>query len=61
MQGEKNSRKGKWRNRCRKSTIGLKKLKLIKGERRKKNGRRKKGKTGKLHRTAKAQRRCRGL
>ena len=28
LQGEKNSRKGKKRNKCRKNIIGLKKLKL---------------------------------
>jgi len=27
MQGEKNSRKNKWRNKCRKNIIGLKKVK----------------------------------
>ena len=44
--------------------IGLRKLKIkiIKQKKEKKNGRRKrKGKKGKLHRTAKAQRRSRGL
>jgi len=57
MQGEKNNRKGKQRDKCRKNKIGLKelKIKIIKN----KKGRRKKKK--KLHRTAEAQRRGRGL
>ena len=56
---EKNSKKGKQRNKCRKNIIGLKKLKVKIIKKRKdflKNGRRRK--KGKLHRTAKAQ--CRG-
>ena len=36
LQGEKNSRKGKQRKRCRKNIIGLKKLKLFTREREKK-------------------------
>jgi len=57
MQGEKNNRKGKQRDKCRKNKIGLKELKIktIKN----KKGRRKKKK--KLHRTVEAQRRGRGL
>ena len=45
MQGEKNSRKGKQRNKCRKNIIGLKKLKLKIIEKTKKKGIRKKKKT----------------
>ena len=48
LQGEKNNRKSKQRNKCRKSNNRFKKLKL---KERKKN----------LHRAAKAQRRGRGL
>ena len=57
MQGEKNNRKGKQRDKCRKNKIGLKelKIKIIKN----KKGRRNKKK--KLHRTVEAQRRGRGL
>ena len=51
MQGEKNSRKGKQRNNYRKNDNRFKTLKLKK----------KKEKKGKLHRTAKAQCRGRGL
>ena len=61
---EKNSRKGKQRNKCRKNIIGLKisKLKLYKMRKEKKmEEERKKGKKGKLHRTAKAQHRGRGF
>ena len=58
MPGEKNSRKGKPRNKCRQIIIGLKKLKLQKREKKKTEEERKKGKKGKLHTTAKAQ--CRG-
>jgi len=53
--------KGKQRNKCRKNTIGLRNLKLklyFKNGRRKKKGKKKRGK---LHRTAKAQYRCRSL
>ena len=46
MKGEKNNRKGKQRNKCRKNILGLRKLKvkIIKKEKRKlkKNGRIKK-------------------
>ena len=59
LQGKKNSRKGKQRNKCRKNIIGFKKLKIKITKKRKKNRRRKK--KGKLHRTAKAQCRGRGL
>ena len=53
----KNSRKGKQRNKYRKNVIGLKKLKLLKRE--KKKGReRKTWIRGKLHRTVKIQ--CKG-
>ena len=45
MQGEKNSRKGKQRNKCKKNIIGLKKLKLKIIEKTKKKGIRKKKKT----------------
>ena len=48
LQGEKNSRKNKQRNKCRKNNNRFKKLKLKKRK-------------GKLHRTAKAQCRGRGL
>ena len=63
MQGEKNSRKGKQRDKCWKNIIGLKKLKIkiIKKRKEKTEEERKKGKKGKLYRTAKAQRRGRGL
>ena len=54
MQGEKTSRKGKQRNRCRKNIIGLKIIKTIKNIKEKK-------KKGKLQRSTKAQRRGRGL
>ena len=47
LQGEKKSRKGKQRNKCRKNNNWFKKLKL----------RKEKKKKGKLHRTAKAQHR----
>ena len=40
-------------NKCRKSIIGLKKLKIYKREKKKSGRRKKKGKKGKLHRTAK--------
>ena len=61
LQGEKNSRKGKQRNKCRKNIKGLKKIKvkIIKKREEERSERRKK--KGKLHRTAKAQCRCRGL
>jgi len=49
LQGEKNSRKSKQRNKCRKYNNRFEKLKIEKEKRKKK---------GKLHRTAKAQ--CRG-
>ena len=52
MQGKKNSRKSKQRNKCGKNNNRFKKLKL-------KKEKRKKG--GKLQRTAKAQPRGRGL
>jgi len=53
LQGVKNRRKSKQRNKCRKNKF--KKLKIkIKKEKKKK-------KTGKLHKTAKAQCRGRGL
>ena len=59
------SRKGRQRNKCRKNIIYFKKLKtkIVKKRKEKKNGRRKKRgkKNGKLHRTAKAQHRARGL
>ena len=45
MQGEKNSRKGKQRNKCKKNIIGLKKLKLKIIEKTKKKGIRKRKKT----------------
>ena len=67
MEGEKNSRKSKERNKCRKIIIGLKELKIKikkKKKKRKKNQkkkRKKERKKGKLHRTAKAQCRGRGL
>ena len=61
----KNSRKGKPRNKCRKIYSRFKKLKIkiIKKRKEKRRRRRKKkgGKKGKLHRTAKAQCRGRGL
>ena len=46
MQWEKNSRKGKQRNKCRKNIIGLKKLKIkiIKKWKKKRGRRKKKGK-----------------
>ena len=45
MQGEKNSRKSKQRNKCRKNIIGLKKLKVkIIKKRKEKKRRKKKGK-----------------
>ena len=61
MQGGKNTRKGKQMNKCRKSIIGLKKLKIYKREKKKSGRRKKKGKKGKLHRTAKAHHKGRGL
>ena len=61
---EKNSRKGNQRNKCRKNIIGLKKLKVRIIKNRKDKGKKeeeRKKRKGKLHRTAKAQRRGRGL
>ena len=64
LQGEKNSRKGKQMNNCRKNIIGFQKLKIkmIKKEKKNTEEERKKGKERKkLLRTAKVQRRGRGL
>ena len=63
MQGEKNSRKGKQRDKCWKNIIGLKKLKIkiIKKKREKKTEqeREKEGKKRKTPQNCKAQRRGR--
>ena len=48
-------------NKCRKNIIGLKKLKVKIIKKRREKSRRRKKKRKKLHRTVKAQRRCRGL
>ena len=63
LHGEKNSRKGKQRSKCRKNIVGLTKLKtkIIKKKKEKNRRRKKMGAgRGKLHRTAEAQSRGRG-